>query len=149
MLNTMRIFPCPACNQLISADAEKCRFCSAPVDPVLAQAAADTQDKVNSAYSDAMMIRNLAAGMWVAFLVRFIPFVGIVGWIGMLLLLVVVPVKLIIWQARFGRIKTIDPDYKKAKTNRLVAFFVWLPLPVLLVFVFGLLILAAVATSTR
>jgi hypothetical protein len=149
MLNTMRIFPCPACNQLISTDAEKCRFCSAPVDPALAQAAADTQDKVNSAYSDAMMIRNLAAGMWVAFLVRFIPFVGIVGWIGMLALLVIVPIKLIVWQARFGRIKTNDPDYKKAKTNRLIAFLVWLPLPLLLLFLFGLVLVAMLASGNR
>jgi hypothetical protein len=138
----MRIFPCPACNQLISTDAEKCKYCSAPVDRALAEAAADTQDKVNTAYSDAMTIRNLAAGMWVAFLIRFIPFVGIVGWIGMFALLIIVPVKLIIWQARFGRINTSDPDYKKAKTNRLIAFLIWLPLPLLFLFLFGLVFLA-------
>ena len=147
MLNTARTFPCPNCNQLVMAGVEKCRHCSSPIDAAVAEAAVTTQDKVNDAYSDAMVIRNLAVGMWVFFLIRFIPFVGIVGWIGMLGLLAVVPVKLIIWQFKFGRIKTGDPDYKKAKTNRLIAFVIWLPLPLLLVFVFGLVMLAALATG--
>lgn len=147
MLNSARTFPCPNCNQLVMLGVEKCRHCSAPIDAAVAEAAATTQDKVNRAYSDAMVIRNLAVGMWVFFLVRFIPFVGIVGWIGMIALLVGVPVKLIIWQVRFGRIKTSDPDYKKAKTNWWIAFAIWLPLPLLLVFVFGLVLLAALASG--
>ena len=147
MLNSARTFPCPHCHQLVMVGVEKCRHCSAPIDAAVAEAAATAQDKVNLAYSDAMVIRNLAVGMWVFFLVRFIPFVGIVGWIGMLALLVGVPVKLIIWQAKFGRIETSDPDYKKARTNRLIAFVIWLPLPLLLVFVFALLLLGAVATG--
>ena len=147
MLNAARTFPCPNCHQLVMVGVQKCRHCSSPIDAAVAEAAATAQDKVNLAYNDAMIIRNLAVGMWVFFLVRFIPFVGIVGWIGMLGLLVAVPVKLIVWQIKFGRITTSDPDYKKAKTNRLIAFVIWLPLPVLLVFVFGLLLLAAVATG--
>src|SRR5262245_48268125 len=122
MLGTARTFPCPSCNQLVMADAVTCRHCSAPIDAAVAAAAADTQDKANAAYSDSMIIRNLAVGMWVFFLIRFIPFVGIVGWIGMVGLLVGVPAKLIIWLVRFGGLKTSDPDYKKAKTNLLIAF---------------------------
>lgn len=139
MFNTARTFPCPNCNQMVMAGVENCRHCSSPIDTAVAEAAAATQDKVNSAYSDAMIIRNLAVGMWVFFLIRFIPFIGIVGWFGMGALSLGVPVKLIIWQARFGRIKTNDPDYKKAKMHRLIAFVIWLPLPVLFLFVFGLL----------
>ena len=60
----------------------------------------------------------------------------------MLLLLVLVPIRLILWQAKFGRIKTFDPDYKKAKTNRNIAFLIWVPLPLLLGFVFALLLVA-------
>jgi hypothetical protein len=127
------------------ADAATCRHCSSPIDATVAAAAADVQEKANAACSDAMVIRNLAVGMWVFFLVRFIPFVGIIGWIGMGGLLIGVPVKLIIWQMKFGRIKTSDPDYRKAKINRLIAFFIWLPLPVLMILVFGLLILGAMA----
>jgi hypothetical protein len=147
MLSAARTFPCPNCNQLVMVGVEKCRHCASPIDAALAEAAATTQDRVNLAYSDAMVIRNLAVGMWVFFLIRFIPFVGIVGWLGMGALLLGVPVKLIIWQVRFGGIKTTDPDYKKAKTNRLIAFFIWLPLPLLLLFFFALLLLAILATG--
>ena len=129
------------------AGVEKCRHCSSPIDATVAEAAAEIQEKANAAYSDAMVIRNLAVGMWVFFLIRFIPFIGIVGWLGMGALLLGVPVKLIIWQVKFGRIKTNDPDYKKARTNRLIAFLIWLPLPLLIVFFFGLLLLAALATG--
>jgi hypothetical protein len=129
------------------AGVETCRHCSSPIDAAVAEAAADIQEKANAAYSDAMVIRNLAVGMWVFFLIRFIPFIGIVGWLGMGALLLGVPVKLIIWQVKFGRIKTNDPDYKKARTNRLIAFLIWLPLPLLIVFFFGLLLLAALATG--
>lgn len=149
MLNSARTFPCPNCNQLVMADVETCRHCSSPIDAAVAEAAATTQDQVNRSYSDAMVIRNLAVGMWVFFLIRFIPFVGIVGWVGMLGLLVGVPFKLILWQVRFGRIKTSDPDYKKAKTNRLIAFVIWLPLPLLIVFFLVILLLAAMGTGRR
>jgi|RhiMetdeSRZDD1v2_1073273.scaffolds.fasta_scaffold176357_3 hypothetical protein len=147
MLSSARTFPCPNCNQLVMAGVETCRHCSSPIDAAVAEAAADIQEKANAAYSDAMVIRNLAVGMWVFFLIRFIPFIGIVGWLGMGALLLGVPVKLIIWQVKFGRIKTNDPDYKKARTNRLIAFLIWLPLPLLIVFFFGLLLLAALATG--
>ncbi|HVS83239.1 MAG TPA: hypothetical protein VHE60_16040 [Pyrinomonadaceae bacterium] len=133
-------FPCPRCNELINTGMDKCSYCSAPIDPAEAEAAAGIQDQVNRAYSDASFNRNMAVGMWVFFLIRFIPLVGIVGWVGMLALLVLVPIKLVVWQVRFGRIKTADPDHKRARMNRNVAFLIWIPLPLL--FVFAILVLA-------
>jgi hypothetical protein len=124
---------------------DKCRFCSSPVDHAAAEAAADIQDKANQAYNDASVIRNMAAVMWMFFLVRFIPFVGIVGWIGMFAMLGAVPVKLILWWLKFGRIKTTDPDYKRAKKNLLIASLIWLPLPLLLVFVIALFVFASLS----
>ncbi|HYR77655.1 MAG TPA: hypothetical protein VEM96_17700 [Pyrinomonadaceae bacterium] len=119
---------------------DKCRYCSSPVDHAAAEAAADIQDKANQAYNDASVIRNMAAVMWIFFLVRFIPFVGIVGWIGMLGMLGGVPIKMILWLLKFGRIKTNDPDYKRAKRNLIFALLIWLPLPLLLLFFIGLVV---------
>ena len=147
MLSSVRTFPCPKCNELVMTGVDKCRHCASPIDATAAATAADAQDKVNSAYSDASFMRNLSAGMWVFFLIRFIPFIGIAGWVGMLGLMVGVPVKLILWQVKFGRLQTEDPDYKKAKTNRLIAFLIWLPLPILLVL--GLLMMGALAVSSN
>jgi hypothetical protein len=41
--------------------------------------------------------------------------------------LVAIPVWLVSWQITFGKLSTNDPDFDKAKRDRLVAFFVWLP----------------------
>jgi hypothetical protein len=144
MFGDIRTFPCPNCNEMINTSMEKCSYCSAPIDRALAEAAAEVQEKANSAYNDASVIRNMAAVMWVFFLVRFIPFVSIVGWIGMLGLMAVVPIKLVLWQVKFGRIKTSDPDYKRAKMNRNIALLIWSPLPLLMILVFGAFLFIAI-----
>ena len=136
-------FPCPKCNELINTRVDRCSYCSAPIDPAEAEAAASVQDQVNRAYSDSSFNRNIAVGMWVFFLIRFIPFVGIAGWIGMFILMLLVPIRLVMWQARFAALKTNDPDHKRAKTNRNIAFLIWIPLPLLLGFAFVVLAFAS------
>ena|ERR1700674_5037844 len=132
----LRTFPCPKCNELINTGMDRCSNCSAPIDPAEAETAATIQDQVNRAYSDASFNRNMAVGCWVFFLIRYIPIVGIVGWIGMFVLMVLVPIRLVTWQVRFAGLKTNDPDHKRAKTNQNVAFLIWIPLPILLGFAF-------------
>ena len=117
---------------MIFSDSEKCRFCLAPIDRKTAEAGAVVQDKVNSACSQAKMLRNYAGAVWIVFLfglrisfrLRLHPFVFIAGW-G--LLLFVVPIWLILWQAKFRNLQTADPDYKRAKRDRLLALVIWLP----------------------
>lgn len=62
--------------------------------------------------------------MWVFFLVGLI-WNG--GTIGVLACFFIVPVSLILWQFKYGRIQTADPDFKKAKRDRLIAIALWLP----------------------
>jgi hypothetical protein len=71
--------------------------------------------------------------MWVGFFVRFVPFIGIVGLVLMVIGFVVVPAWLIYWQIKFGRIETADVDYKRAKRNWLGALVLWLLLLIILV----------------
>jgi len=63
-----------------------------------------------------------------------------IGWwltvVEFAILMVLVPIRLAMWQVRFGGLKTNDPDHKRAKTNRNVAFLIWIPLPILLGFAF-------------
>jgi hypothetical protein len=115
---------------------DRCSNCSAPIDSAEAEAGAAIQDQVNRAYSDGSFNRNMAVGMWVFFLIRFIPIVGIAGWVGMFVLMMLVPIRLVMWQVRFGGLKTNDPDHQRAKANRNVAFLIWIPLPLLLGFAF-------------
>jgi hypothetical protein len=113
---------------MIYSDSTKCRFCSADIDPETATAGADLQAKVNNACNHAKLIRHMASAMWVLFFVGFI-FSG--GTIGVLAFIFIIPVSLILWQIKYGSLKTADPDYKKAKQDRLVAVALWLSAGVL------------------
>jgi uncharacterized membrane protein YvbJ len=125
MFEQTRRFPCPSCQQIITDDAQQCRYCGAPVDKGIAQAAADTQDKVNQAYSDASFLRTAAVGMWVLLAISLIPFVPLVYY-GFIFTFFIVIVLFIRWQVRFANINTTDPDYAKAKRNKNLSLILWL-----------------------
>ena len=125
MFEQPSVFPCPNCNRMISADAEKCRHCEAPIDREAASAAAALQDKASSAYSDANFLKTAAVLMWIFLGLSFIPFVPLVGW-GFLAVFVALLVMLIRWQVRFGSLPTKDADYGKAKSFRNLAAVLWI-----------------------
>jgi hypothetical protein len=114
------------------------------IDSQTASAAVELQEKINNACNDASLIRNMAGAMWVGFFVRLIPFFGLVGLV-VIVLFVVVVVKLIIWQVRYGSIRTTDVDYKQAYRNWIIALALWglmLIAPVVMIFLFAGLIAA-------
>lgn len=125
MLN-VSTFPCPNCHEFISTSMTTCRYCSAAIDPRAASTAVELQDKVNSACNDASLVRNLAGAMWVFFFVRFIPLIGYVALVGMILVFLLIPIRLIMWQVKFGGIQTADLDFKRAKSTLLAALGLWL-----------------------
>ena len=134
MLN-VSTFPCPNCREFISSSMTTCKYCSVAIDPQVASTAVELQDKVNGACNDASLVRNLAGSMWVFFFARLIPIIGYVAAIGLIILFLVIPVRLIMWQVIFGGIQTADRDYKGAKRNILVALGLWLLMvPLVLIF---------------
>ena len=118
-------FPCPNCHEFINTDLDNCRYCSAPIDARLADAAIHLQENVNSACNSASLIRNMAGVMWIFFFIGFIPFIKIAGAIGMLVLFILVPITLIHWRVKYGRTQTSDRDYKQAKRNWSIALALW------------------------
>jgi hypothetical protein len=131
------ILACPSCGQMIYSDSTKCRFCSAEIDPVAAAAGAALQKKVNDACNLAKVTRHMATSMWVFFVLGFI--FGFARF-GVLVLFVAVPVSLVLWQIKYGRLQTADPDFKKARRDRWIALALWLPVGILQ---FIVLVLAA------
>ena len=125
-MSSVSTFPCPYCHEFISTSMTTCKYCSVPIDPLAASTALVLQDKINGSCNDASLVRNLAGAMWVFFFVRFIPFIGMLASVGMFLLLLIIPVRLIMWQVRFGGIQTADLDYKGAKEKILAALGLWL-----------------------
>jgi len=118
-------FPCPSCQEFINDSMTQCPYCSAPVDPQVAQQAVEFQERVNKACNDASTIRNLAGAMWVCFALRFLPLGGCVAGVVMLVLFFLVPIRLIIWQSKYGSLRTADADYQRAKRNALIALVLW------------------------
>ena len=119
------IFPCPKCGQMIYSNAEKCRFCSGIVDRQAAAIGAEIQARVNTAYRQAKMLRNSAGAMWTFFVIGLFGST-VFAW-GFTGLFFAIPVWLIYWQVKFGRIQTPDPDYKRAKRDWLISLLIWLP----------------------
>lgn len=126
MLTQTASFRCSSCNEFISTDADRCRFCSTPVDRGSAEAASALQQKVNKACSDASYIKIVAASMYAFFGITFLPFVRVIGVVGFIITLIAVPVMLLIWRNRFGSLETNDPDFMNAKRSKNAAFFLWL-----------------------
>jgi hypothetical protein len=118
-------FPCVSCKQIITDRSAVCPYCGAPVDPAVARAAAETQDKVNQAYSDASYLRTAAVGMWILLALSLLPFVPLVYY-GFIFTFFIVLVLLIRWQVRFANINTGDPDYAKARRNKNLSLILWL-----------------------
>lgn len=119
-----RIFPCTSCGEMIYSDTKTCRFCSAPVDSQQAEAAADLQKQVNNAVNQAKWTRNTAGAMW-----GFVALGLIFGFatLGAIACIFLVPLSVIHWQIKYGKLKTADRDYPKAKRDRLMALLLWLP----------------------
>jgi hypothetical protein len=109
---------------MIYSDSTQCRFCATPLDAHAAEAGASVQQQVNDACNYAKWIRNFAGAMWVFLLVGLIL---TAGQLAVLAGIFLVPGSLIFWQIKYGRLKTDDRDYQKAKRDRLAALFLWLP----------------------
>lgn len=114
------IFECPVCKQTIDASSTECRFCSAPIDPIAAEAAAEKMAKVNQACSDASFLRTMAFAFLAFIVIMFIPFMGLLGVAGYWFLMFAVPFMSIRWWIKFGAIRVDDRDLKRARTTVIV-----------------------------
>ena len=126
MLSQPQTFPCPNCKEIINDSMQRCRFCSAPVDPQAASAAAEIQSRVNRACSDASFLRTAAAAMFVLLALSLVPFISLITYLGFIITFFVVLVLIIRWQIRFGRLETSDVDYQRAKRLRNLSLILWL-----------------------
>lgn len=137
-------FRCPGCGEYINTEMKQCKYCSMLIDPQVASNAVAVQERINDACNDASNIRNYAGSMWALYFVSFIPFLGLIGYVAFVLFFVVL-VKLILWQGRYGAIKTSDVDFKQAYRNWIIALVLWglmLIVPIVLILIFAGLIVA-------
>ena len=124
-LDKPQIFECPHCRQTIDTTSARCRFCSGEIDPAQAEAAAVKMARINRACSDASYLKIAALCAPAFLLILFVPFMTLMGEIGLIFLEIAVPVWIVLWCFRFLNIKTDDPDFRKAKKTVFIVAIVW------------------------
>ena len=140
----MQVIRCPHCKEFIDARLAACRFCHGHIDTLTTQVAAETQERVNAAYNEASWLRNVAGAYAIFAAIRnVVPFLAIGSTIVLPIMFVALPVMLIRWRVRYGRLQTDDPDYPRARSNWKVAFLIWLLVPVVWLALVVLLSVAA------
>lgn len=120
-----KTFPCPNCREIIDTTMQTCRFCSTPIDPAEAVAAAANQELVQKACGQASSARITAWTMPIFFLLHFAPFIGLIGLAGIVATSVIVPISVIRWRSRYGRLGSSDPDLPRARRTISEATVVW------------------------
>jgi hypothetical protein len=143
MFDPVRVFQCPNCKETIDASALQCRFCSAPIDPDLAEVASAVMAKVNQACSDASFLKTAAWAILVAFAFRFVPIVSGLGSTAFLILLVAVPAMALRWWIKFSRLVSDEADFRRAR--RTVAA-IGIPISIVLVIVLAVLVVGVTAS---
>ena len=137
--STVEVFPCPNCGETINTSLDHCSFCSTPIDRAAAEASAAETSRISQACSDASYLRIMLGALIPFGLTIFFPFLGLAGLVGFAFLKYAVPVMSVRWWVKFGRTKTSDPDFRKArKTVILVSAVSLIVLFVLHVQLFGL-----------
>jgi hypothetical protein len=124
-LDKPKIFECPNCKQTIDTSSIQCRFCSVSIDPAAAEAAAALMARINRACSDASYLKIAALCIPAFLLIYFVPFMGLLGVVGMIFLEIAIPIWIVLWCFRFLRIQSDDPDFRSAKKTVVVVAIVW------------------------
>ena len=137
--STVQVFPCPNCQETINTSVQQCPFCSAPIDRAEAEQSAAATSRISQACSDASYLK-IMLGVLIPFgILIFFPILGLLGIVGFVFIKYAVPVMTIRWWIKYGRIKTTDTDFHKARgTVILVSAFSFLILLFLRVTLFGL-----------
>ena len=139
LASTVEVFSCPTCNETINTSMQQCAFCATPIDREAAATAAAATTRISQACNDASYLRIMLGALLPFGLSIFFPFLGLIGIVGFVFLKYAIPVMAIRWWISFGRIKTPDPDFSRARrTVILVSAADFLVLLLLHVHLFGL-----------
>jgi len=136
--SAVSVFPCPNCKETINTSMQECSFCHTPIDRTAAEESAAATSKISQACSDASYLKIMAGSALTFFLIGFIPILGSVGSLGFLFLEFAIPIMTIRWWIKFGKIKTDDLEFARAKQTAMfvgigaIIFFIAISIPKLL-----------------
>lgn len=126
LASAVRVFPCPHCRETINTTVQQCPFCGAPIDHAAAEASAAETARISSAVSDASYLRTMLFLLLPFFGIMFLPFLSLLGIVGLWFLKIAIPVMCIRWWIKYRGIRTTDPDFFTARRNAILVSGVWL-----------------------
>ncbi|NNE97443.1 MAG: hypothetical protein HKN25_00335 [Pyrinomonadaceae bacterium] len=129
----IRTFRCPSCDEYINDSMDSCKFCNTALDNANLSSLVEKQDNLNSAFNAANNLQIMAITAIIPMVLTLLPFIGIFALFGYLALIVILPVKLILWKTKFSNIVTDDKDYKTAKSFWRNALIIWAVLLMILI----------------
>jgi len=121
----IRFFPCPSCNETISAEANNCRFCHLPIDAATAERLLLENQRVTNAVASANSFRLSVS------LAALVVFWGIIDGLtkgsSPALWLPLVGIGYgALWLYRYGSLTTSDVDYPLAVKRVKRTMLIWL-----------------------
>ncbi len=111
--------------ETINTTVQQCPFCNTAIDHSAAEASAAATARVSQAVSDASYLRVMAWTILTFFLLIFVPFLGLAGVAGLWFLRIAIPVMLIRWWVKYGKIKSDDRDLSKARGATYIVAAIW------------------------
>jgi hypothetical protein len=122
----VRVFACPHCRETINTSMVVCPFCFVSIDSIAAEESAGLTSRVSQACSDASYLKVMAWALVSFVLIMLLPFLGMIGVAGLWFLRFAIPFMTIRWWMRYGSLKTIDPEFSRARTTAVIVGFVGL-----------------------
>ena len=120
------VFACPNCRETINTSMQQCSFCGVPIDHTAAEIAAAGTSRVSEACSDASFLKIMLGTLIPFGVLIFVPFLGLAGMLGFVFVKYALPVMIIRWWVKFGRISTDDIDFRKARFTAIFVPSAWL-----------------------
>jgi hypothetical protein len=113
--SAVAVLPFPNCQETINTSMQECPFCSASIDRDAAQISAAATSRISQACSDASYLK-IMLGILIPFgATIFFPFLGLLGLVGFVFIKYALPVMILRWWAKYGRVKTTDTDFRTAR----------------------------------
>jgi hypothetical protein len=121
----LRTYPCPHCGEILLTGTTPCPACGTPIDAAVAEAVADRHEQFQKAFGEANSLVITARAFLAFFALSFVPFLSPLGQLGVLLLLVWVPVLLLRWYRRYGKLDYPGDEYRQARDWVQQAVVIW------------------------
>ncbi len=116
---------CQNCLEFVSSSLTNCRYCGAVISFETAPVEDDAQSKIAQAGRDGKFLKFMSRALAVCFIALAFSVFSKLALAGFLILLVVVPLLLIRWWAKYRNLQTEDQAYETAKGDAVLSAVTW------------------------